>query len=126
MPYDDPDMTDPMEMIGVELPAEEPAMEELARVFAEEFARMGFDERKLLHLFKTPFYAGAHNAYLALGEEKIQEIVRASLEVWGRIRFLDREADPGSGMILLPVLPVLKGTDNQHETDDMEPCQEDQ
>ncbi len=123
MPYDDPDLTDPMEMIGIELPAEESAMEELARVFAEEFARMGFDERQLLQLFRTPFYAGAHHAYLALGEAKIQAIVRASLEVWGRIRFRDREADPGSGMILLP---VLKESDRPRDDRGMKPCQEDQ
>jgi hypothetical protein len=104
MPYDDPDSTDPMELVGVELPAGRSAMEELAQVFAEEFARMGYDERRLLQLFKSPFYTGAHGAYLALGEKRIREIFRASLEVWGRIRHLDRDADPESGLTLLPAV----------------------
>jgi hypothetical protein len=104
MPYDEPDETDPMMLVGVELPADELASLERAIVFAEEFARMGFGEEKLLGMFRNPFYAGAHQAYLALGEKKVAEIVRENVHFWGAIRFREREYDPATGMTLLPVL----------------------
>jgi hypothetical protein len=97
MPFDEADETDPLELVGVELPADEAAMIEQATVFAEEFARMGFSEEKLMQLFKNPFYAGAHGAYRALGEEKVRELVQASARIWGGIRFHDSIADPASG-----------------------------
>ena len=52
----------------------------MAYVFAEEFARLGFNKKKLMLLFRNPFYAGAHRAYLELGEEVIEAIVDEYLE----------------------------------------------
>ena len=77
---------DPMELVGVVLPAGAEAMREMAYVFAEEFARLGFDEVRLLRLFKNPFYAGLHQAYCALGEPVVREIVGECVRVWGRGR----------------------------------------
>ncbi len=87
MPYRDPDPSDPNILVGVSLPAGEGAVGEMAYVFAEEFARMGFDEQQLLRLFKDPFYAGAHQAYQTLGEEEVRSIIEECLGVWGRHRF---------------------------------------
>ena len=84
MPYDDPDPADPNILVGVVLPADRDAVREMAYVFAEEFARMGFDEQQLLRLFKNPFYAGAHQAYCALGEEAIRRIISECVNAWGR------------------------------------------
>ena len=84
MPYDDPDPTDPNELAGVVLPAEAETMREMAYVFAEEFARLGFDETRLLRLFRNPFYAGLHGTYRALGESVVREIVRECVGVWDR------------------------------------------
>jgi len=42
MPYDEPDLTDPQELVGVVLPADTEASREMAYVFAEEFARLGY------------------------------------------------------------------------------------
>jgi hypothetical protein len=78
----DPD--DPMELVGVALPADAGAMKEIAYVFAEEFARLGYDERGLLRMFRNPFYAGAHRAYRALGEEAVSGIISECVRVWGR------------------------------------------
>lgn len=91
MPYNDPDPEDPNVLVGVEIPADEETDLEMAYIFAEEFARIGFDERRLLALFRRPFYAGAHRAYRILGEEKIRSIINEVTEVWSRIRFVDRE-----------------------------------
>ncbi len=86
MPYDDPDPTDPNMLVGVELPGTAESTRDMAYVFAEEFARMGFNKRKLLRVFQTPFYAGAQRAYLELGGAEIEKIVDECLGIWGRVR----------------------------------------
>ena len=91
MPYDEPDATDPNMLVGVELPGTEESTRDMAYVFAEEFARLGFEKRRLLSLFKTPFYAGAHRAYLELGEEEIEKIADECLAIWGRVKFSDHD-----------------------------------
>ena len=83
MPYHDPDPSDPNVLVGVELPASRRSIEEMARAFAEEFARLGYDARRILSLFRTPFYAGAHGAWRALGETEIAAIVDQCVGVWG-------------------------------------------
>ena len=91
MPYGDPDPADPTMLIGVEIPAGETSDLEMAYAFAEEFAQLGFSRERLLALFRNPFYAGAHRALLALGEEKIESIIQEAVDAWGgfRIVFLD-------------------------------------
>ena len=84
MPYKDPDPTDPNMLVGVELPANAETTDEMAYVFAEEFARMGFDKEKIMRLFSRPFYAGSHKAYQELGAEKVEKIVEECLEIWGQ------------------------------------------
>ena len=84
MPYDDHDPTDPQMRVGVVLPSDEEATREMAYVFAEEFARMGFDTQGILSLFRDAFYAGAHEAHRSLGEESIRSIVEECVAVWGR------------------------------------------
>ena len=83
MPWDEPDPTDPTVLVGVELPASVEATREMAWVFAEEFARMGFDARRILSLFRSPFYAGAHQALRVLGEREVGVIVAECVAVWG-------------------------------------------
>jgi hypothetical protein len=86
MPFKDPDPTDPNMLVGVILPADAEATREMAYVFAEEFARMGYTREQLLWLFKNPFYGGAHDAYRALGESGALSIIDECLNVWGTIR----------------------------------------
>ena len=97
MPYEDPDPEDPMLLVGVSLPASHDSQQEMVYGFAEEFARMGFDEQQILGLFRRPFYAGAHAAYRSLGESTVASIIRETLEVWGRIRPVDREPEEKGG-----------------------------
>jgi hypothetical protein len=103
MPYDDPDRLDPMMLVGVALPAGRASQVEMVRVFAEEYARMGFDEERILGLFQRPFYAGAHNALRELGEEAVRGIVRQAAGVWQRVRIVDRvsAAAPAAGPCIL-------------------------
>jgi hypothetical protein len=95
MPYNDPDPTDPSMLVGVMLPAEAETMTDMAYVFAEEFTRLGHDKTSILGLFKNPFYAGAHGAYQALGEETLGTIIDECVAVWGGVRFVTR--DDGKG-----------------------------
>lgn len=80
-PFED---DDPMELVGIAVRAEAESVREMAYVFAEEFARMGFGVRRILSLFRSPFYAGAHRIHQALGEQAVSEIVEECVGVWGR------------------------------------------
>lgn len=91
MPYNDPDPKDPTMLVGVEIPAEQDADLEMAYAFAEEFAAMGFSEKRLLSLFHQPFYSAAYRACKNLGEEKIKSVIREALHVWGGSRFVIQE-----------------------------------
>ncbi len=96
---------DPMELVGVALPADEDAVREMAYTFAEEFAQLGYGEERLLKLFRTPFYGGAHQAWSALGEAEIRRIVKESLDAFGGVRFVVRSAGtPSPERRRLPVL----------------------
>ena len=87
MPYQDPDPTDPNMLVGVMLPADSEAMRDMAYVFAEEFARLGYTRELLLGLFKNPFYGGAHGAYQALGDNETLSIIDECLSAWGQAKF---------------------------------------
>ena len=87
MPYKDPDPTDPNMLVGVVLPADAEATRDMAYVFAEEFARLGYTRERLLWLFKNPFYGGAHGAYQALGEKETLSIIDECLNAWGTVKF---------------------------------------
>ncbi len=54
--------------------------------FAEEFARRGYDGPKILRMFQNPFYAAAHNAYLALGHDHTAAIIDKCLAGTGGAR----------------------------------------
>jgi hypothetical protein len=84
MPYRDPDPTDPSVLVGVAVPADAEAMRSMAWVFAEEFARMGYDGPRILAVFRSPFYTGAHRAWRALGEAEVAAIVDECVGVWRR------------------------------------------
>ena len=95
MPRGEPDPSDPNVLIGVCLPAEQESLEEMARSFAEEFASLGYDEERLMEIFRRPHYAGAHQAYRVLGESVVRRLVRESLEIWGRyrVKVVDKEKE---------------------------------
>ena len=95
MPYAEPDATDPMELVGVALPASGPdAMRELCACVADEFARMGCTAEEILGLFRSPFYAVAHGAWQALGDRAVEEQVLVATKRWGRPRAASGQAHP--------------------------------
>ena len=68
MPYDDPEVDDPQELVGVELPGDETVTCEMAAAFADEFAQLGFTRPQILGLFRRAEYTGAYQAWTLLGE----------------------------------------------------------
>jgi len=83
MPYGEPDPTDPNVLVGIGVPADMEATRDMAWVFAEEFARMGFGALRILGLFRSPVYAGAHGALQVLGEPEISAIIGECVGVFG-------------------------------------------
>ena len=82
MPLHDPDATDPMELAGAVLPAPPGTNERMVRVYAEEYARLGWPRARILATFRSPFYASMHGAWRLLGEARIRELVDEALEPW--------------------------------------------
>ena len=89
MPYDDPDPSDPQMLVGVLLPGTPETMREMAEVFADEFARLGYSAPQILALFNDPFFSGAHAALGALGEATVRDIVVHAATRWPTVRILD-------------------------------------
>jgi hypothetical protein len=107
MPYSEPDPQDPLDLVGVGFPADEEAHVEMAYVISEEFVRLGFSERRLLDIFRNPFYRSAYQASQILGEERIETIVGEAVGVWGQVRFIDEEAD--QSLVQLEVSSSMTG-----------------
>jgi hypothetical protein len=67
---------DPMELVGMVIDTQEDTLEEMGRVFVEEFARMGCTDRDILRLFRDPFYRAPHALYAAKGEEYVTTVIK--------------------------------------------------
>jgi hypothetical protein len=92
----DVEWDDPLGLVGVALPTSRATIEDMAYAFAEEFVRLGHDESWLLRVFRSPFYAGPHQAYRVLGDAAVRAIVRKCLAAFGRGRLGDPEAAEGA------------------------------
>lgn len=75
MPYDDPDISDPLSLNAVVFEATPETALEAAYTYAEEFSRGGQSREAILLLFQIPHYQGPYEAYKILGLEKIKEVV---------------------------------------------------
>ncbi len=108
MPYGDPDDTDPMILNGVLLKeGESPPLEavrDMAECFIDEYARLGFDANRILHMFRTKGYAGPYMAAEILGETEIRELVDLVLARWGPRRTSDLGQRKSNGHWSLTVL----------------------
>jgi hypothetical protein len=74
---------DPYELVAVQVPGppgyDGPA--EMARVFIEEFALMGWPPERILRLFRSRAFAGTHAVYEERGEAFVWALIEA---VFGR------------------------------------------
>ncbi|MDR7426535.1 MAG: hypothetical protein QN152_09965 [Armatimonadota bacterium] len=83
---------DPLALVGVALPPSEGALEEMARTFIQEYLLQGWDERRLLALFRNPFYRAPHLVYRARGEEYVRRLIAEALAGWGQTCALQEES----------------------------------
>jgi len=86
---------DPMGLVGVAVPADADALDEMARCLVEEYLREGWAAERLLGLFRNPFYRTPHLIYRARGEEYVRVLVADTLTRWaaGRTAVEQKEAD---------------------------------
>ncbi len=87
---------DPMQLVGVALPAGGEALDEMARCLIEEYLRNGWEEEPLLALFRQPFYRGLHAIYRARGETYVRSLITETRARWGVWRTVE-EAKEGGG-----------------------------
>lgn len=92
MPYDEAAATDPDVLVGVEVDGLPGTVEDMAYTFAEEMARTGMPEARILRLFRSSFYVGPHSALQALGAARVAGIIRESVEAFGGARFVVHDA----------------------------------
>ncbi len=86
---------DPMALVGVALPRGDADL--MAACLVDEYVRLGLSDERLLALFRSPFYAGAHAVYRARGEAYVKTLIAQARARWGRPRFTVRRAGPGGG-----------------------------
>ncbi|HMS16917.1 MAG TPA: hypothetical protein PKA37_08770 [Planctomycetota bacterium] len=92
MPYDDPDLEDPSELVGMPIFVDGPeSVREMVACFAEELAGLGYAPVEVLRIFADPFYASAHGAWQTLGELETRRILE---EILGPIE--DVELSPSA------------------------------
>jgi len=75
---------DPLELVGVPVPVDEATFDEMARCLVEEYVRDGWNDARLLALFRSPFYAGLHVVWRRRGEGWVRAEIAAARERWRR------------------------------------------
>ena len=76
MPKDRFEQDDPLELVGVALPAEGPDTTiEMGRCFMEEFLRMGWSQARILKTFSNPFFRGPFLVHRCLGDEGVKGLL---------------------------------------------------
>lgn len=74
---------DPMELVGMVLPAEPGQLEQMAECIVEEYVRMGgWDEKRLMVLFTHPMFLATHRIYCEKGEEYVRDLIHNTLTKW--------------------------------------------
>jgi hypothetical protein len=89
------DPEDPMALVGVVLDADAQAADEMARCLVEEYLREGWDEARLLALFRTPFYRALHMIYRHRGEDGVRALIAEVATTWGVWRVTEQTGRAG-------------------------------
>ena len=80
MAHKNPEPDDPMELMGVMLPApDETSLREMAVCFVEEFLRDGWSDEQLRAMFKNPFYRGPYLVWQQKGDAYVEAVIREVL-----------------------------------------------
>lgn len=83
MPKNECDPEDPMELVGVELPhATESELRDMALCFAEEFIREGWNEERVMRMFRNPVYQGPYLVWKQKGDSFVQTVIQEAVRMW--------------------------------------------
>jgi hypothetical protein len=85
MPKDEFVAEDPMELVGMVMPGGPGQLEMMAECLVEEYIRMGWDEERLMTLFKNPMFAATFRVYRHKGEGYVRELIINMLRKWSLI-----------------------------------------
>ena len=68
--------SDPMELVGTMCEGgDASSMDEMACVFVEELARMGWSREQIVAVFQDPFYRGPHTVYRSKGPAYVDALL---------------------------------------------------
>src|ERR1041385_231344 len=95
MPKDEFDFEDPLELNGVAILSAEDTSEPMTECFIEEFARLGYNHKQILALFRNPHYLGMNLALQQRGEEFVRQKIREAFGLRGKPGVWP-EPEPGS------------------------------
>ena len=84
MPQEEFVAEDPMGLVGMVLPGEPGQLEAMAECFVEEYVRLGWDERRLMTLFKSRMFLATHRVYQQKGEAYVRDLIQRTYAKWTR------------------------------------------
>ncbi len=85
MPKDEFVAEDPMELVGMVMPGGPGQLEAMAECLVEEYIRMGWDEERLMTLFRNPMFAATFRIYRYKGEDYVRDLIRTIIRKWSLI-----------------------------------------
>lgn len=91
MPKDEFDTEDPMELVGMVVPAAPGQLEAMAECLVEEYARLGWDEPRLMTIFVNPMFMATYRIYRQKGEAYVKDLIGRACERWGMGSSPDRD-----------------------------------
>jgi hypothetical protein len=74
------DPEDPMELVAVEIPTDEPNL--VLDGIVQEYLLMGWSASQIMSLFRSPFYAATHNIYRSQGHTHVRRRVQQLADQW--------------------------------------------
>lgn len=89
MPKDEFVDEDPLELVGMVMPGEAGQLERMAETIVEEYARMGWNERRLLTLFTNPMFMATHRIYAHKGETYVKSLIQRTCGKYHRIASME-------------------------------------
>jgi hypothetical protein len=87
VPKNEPDPSDPLELIAAGDDLGQASTSLMAECLAEEFLALGHPAHDVMALFRSPAYALAHRAWLELGEVRVFAMVSEKARLRAGSRF---------------------------------------
>jgi len=78
---------DPMQLVGMVMPGEAGQLEAMAECIVEEYVRLGWDEKRLMTIFRSSMFLATNRIYQIKGEAWVRALIRQTLDKWGGFHF---------------------------------------